>query len=109
MISRPTPRISGPGQCRDDRRPVVGSAASPLLGGVLESLTQQPVSMEGNNMDKETFEQLLFSLAWYDASAYHHRNVKDILAKHFPGVDFSAALDEFERCKAMPPGPGCPR
>ncbi len=60
-------------------------------------------------MTKETMKELLFSLAWYDASAYHNRNAKEILASEFPGADFAVALYEFERCKTMPPGPGNPR
>ena len=60
-------------------------------------------------MTEGRMKELLFSLAWYDASAHHARNAKEILAREFPGTDFTAALDEFRRCKTMPPGPGNPR
>ena len=60
-------------------------------------------------MTEEKMKELLFSLAWYDASCYHHNNAKAILATEFPGADFAAALDEFVKCKTMPPGQGNPR
>ncbi len=60
-------------------------------------------------MTEEKMKELLFSLAWYDCSCYHNLNVKEILAQEFPGADFTAALDEFIKCKTMPPGPGNPR
>ena len=60
-------------------------------------------------MTEEKMKDLLFSLAWYDASAYHSRNAREILASEFPGADFAAALNEFVKCKTMPPGPGNPR
>ena len=46
-------------------------------------------------MTEEKMKELLFSLAWYDASNHHNRNAKEILASEFPGADFAAALDEF--------------
>jgi hypothetical protein len=60
-------------------------------------------------MNESDIKELIFSLAWYDCSAHHNRNVKDILAREFPGADFSTSLEEFDKCKNMPPGPGCPR
>ena len=60
-------------------------------------------------MTEEKMKDLLFSLAWYDASAYHNRNANEILADEYPDADFTAALEEFVRCKTMPPGRGCPR
>lgn len=60
-------------------------------------------------MTEEMMKELLFSLAWYDASCYHNENAKKILSDEYPDCDFTAALDEFERCKIMPPGKGCPR
>ena len=60
-------------------------------------------------MTEELMKELLFSLAWYDASAYHHRNAEEILARAFPGSNFKAALDEFVLCKTMSLGKGCPR
>ncbi len=60
-------------------------------------------------MDKKTMEEFIFSLAWYDASAYHYDNVLRILKDEFPGDDFSEILARFETCNNMPPGPGCPR
>lgn len=61
------------------------------------------------NLTPEIMKELLFSLAWYDASSYHNRNAKDILGNAYPDEDFSAALEEFVKCKAMPPSEGCPR
>ena len=60
-------------------------------------------------MTEEKMKELLFSLAWYDASSFHNMNAKNILADEYPSADFSDNLDEFERCKTMPPGKGCPR
>ena len=60
-------------------------------------------------MTEDTMKELLFSLAWYDASAHHYRNANEILTREFPKADFTAALEEFVRCKTMPPGEGCPR
>jgi hypothetical protein len=60
-------------------------------------------------MDAEKMKELLFSLSWYDASCYHADNVREILGKEFPSVDFSAELKKFVECKTMPAGPGCPR
>jgi len=60
-------------------------------------------------MTPDTLKELLFSLAWYDCSSYHHNNAKEILSREFPGADFSRALEEVERCKTKPPGEGCPR
>lgn len=60
-------------------------------------------------MDSKTMRELLFSLAWYDASAHHYENVQEIIKREFPGEDLSAALADFERCNKMPAGPGCPR
>lgn len=60
-------------------------------------------------MTEEKMKELLFSLAWYDASCRHNRNVKEILAGEFPGADFADALEDFLKCKTMPPGPGNPR
>jgi len=60
-------------------------------------------------MDEKELRDFLFSLAWYDCSAHHNKNVKNILSRNYPGVDFADILDEFERCKNMPPGLGCPR
>jgi hypothetical protein len=60
-------------------------------------------------MNKETMEDLLFSLAWFDASSHHNQNVKNILSREYHGEDFSKTLEEFVKCKTMPPGEGCPR
>lgn len=60
-------------------------------------------------MIPDTMKELLFSLAWYDASAYHYQNALRILADEYPDTDFSDALDYFVKCKTMPPGEGCPR
>ena len=60
-------------------------------------------------MTEGKMKDLLFSLAWYDASAHHSRNAREILASEFPGADFAAALDEFVKCKKMSQGPGNPR
>ena len=55
-------------------------------------------------MTEEKMQELLFSRAWYDASNYHRRNAKEILANEYPSTDFSSALEEFVLCKSMPPG-----
>ena len=60
-------------------------------------------------MDPEQMKELLFSLAWYDASAYHSENARRMLRDAFPATDFGATLAEFVKCKTMPPGEGCPR
>lgn len=60
-------------------------------------------------MDETKMKDLLFALAWYDASAFHSENAKEILSEEFPGVSFTKALEEFIMCKNMPPGKGCPR
>ena len=60
-------------------------------------------------MTEDMMEELLFSLAWYDCSAYHSTNAREILERAFPGVDFKKALEEFKRCKTAPPGEGNPR
>jgi hypothetical protein len=60
-------------------------------------------------MTEDKMKELLFSLAWYDCSCHHKLNAKDILAREFPDADFASSLAEFEKCKTMPPGDGCPR
>lgn len=60
-------------------------------------------------MTEEKMKELLFSLAWYDASCYHNNNAKEILSNEYPDADFTEALAVFEECKTMPPGEGCPR
>jgi hypothetical protein len=60
-------------------------------------------------MDERTMKELLDSLSWCDASSYHIRNVRELLAKAYPGADFSSELNEFVKNVTMPPGPGCPR
>jgi len=60
-------------------------------------------------MAPETVKELIGSLAWYDASAYHAGNVRRILQAEYPDVDFKDDLIWFLRDKTMPPGPGCPR
>ena len=60
-------------------------------------------------MSAETIKELIFSLAWYDASAYHNRNVREILKREFPSTDFSKDLETFVESVLMPPGKGCPR
>ena len=60
-------------------------------------------------MTEDRMKELIFSLAWYDSSAYHSRNVKEILAEEYPEAEFSTTLAEFLTCKTMPPGKGCPR
>ena len=60
-------------------------------------------------MNEETMKELLFSLAWYDASNYHFQNAQRILKESYPNADFGRSLDEFLKCKTMPPGEGCPR
>ena len=60
-------------------------------------------------MTEEMMKELLFSLAWYDCSNYHHRNAQEILARAFPESDFHRALEEFIKFKTAPPGEGCPR
>lgn len=60
-------------------------------------------------LTSERMKELIFSLAWYDASSYHFTNTKSILQEAYPGVDFSYVLGEFIKCKTKPPGEGCPR
>lgn len=60
-------------------------------------------------MQQEAMKELLFSLAWFDASAYHSENVVNILEREFPDCDFAEDLQKFEECVTAPPGPGCPR
>ena len=60
-------------------------------------------------IEVETMTELLASLAWFDCSAHHNRNVNRILQETYPGIDFRASLNEFVRCQKMPPGAGCPR
>ena len=60
-------------------------------------------------IDSDTMKELLFSLAWYDASCYHSNKVKEILSSKFPNADFTNDLEEFIKCKTMPPGKGNPR
>ena len=60
-------------------------------------------------MNSKTMKELLFSLSWYDSSAYHVENVNAILKAAFPEEDFSTCLADFEQCVTMAPGAGCPR
>ena len=60
-------------------------------------------------MSEMEIKELLFSLAWFDASAYHNINAREILKRAYPDADFSDALEEFLKCKNKPPGKGCPR
>ncbi len=60
-------------------------------------------------MTEDKMKEFIFSLAWYDASAHHSQNVREILATEYPDADFSTTLCEFLKCKTMPPGKGCPR
>ena len=60
-------------------------------------------------MTPDTMKELLFSLAWYDASAYHNENARRILGEEYPDTDLTETLGEFVKCKTMPPGKGCPR
>ena len=60
-------------------------------------------------IDVETMTELLASLAWFDRSAHHSRNVNRILEETYPGIDFRASLNEFVRCQKMPHGAGWPR
>ena len=60
-------------------------------------------------MTPDTMKELLFSLAWYDASAYHNENARRILREEYPNTDFIEALEDFVKCKTMAPGDGCPR
>ena len=60
-------------------------------------------------MNQEQTRELIFSLAWYDCSNYHHSRVEEVLKRAFPGVDFSQLLARFEECRTKPPGEGCPR
>jgi hypothetical protein len=60
-------------------------------------------------MTFDEMKELLASLAWYDASAYHHENVTQILKDAYPGSDFSSALINFEKCVTMKPCEGNPR
>ena len=50
-------------------------------------------------MTEETMKELIFSLAWYDASNYHYQNARRILDEHYPGADFSRSLEEFIKYK----------
>lgn len=60
-------------------------------------------------MTEEQMKELIFSLAWCDASSYHSGNAKMLLKSAYPNADFSKELNEFVKCKAAPPGEGCPR
>jgi hypothetical protein len=48
-------------------------------------------------MNKETMKEFLFSLAWMSHSAYHSRNVLEILKKAFPDSDFSQDVEDFKK------------
>ena len=60
-------------------------------------------------MTADKMKELLFSLSWYDCSAYHHREVKRILNEAYPDDDFEESLDDFMRCISMKGVKGCPR
>lgn len=60
-------------------------------------------------MSELEMKELIFSLAWFDASAYHNENAREILRRAYPESDFSDCLMEFLKCKTKPPGDWCPR
>lgn len=60
-------------------------------------------------MTIQVFKDLLFSLAWNDCSAYHAQNVKNILKKECPDIDFTEELKLFYENKLMHNKKGCPR
>jgi hypothetical protein len=60
-------------------------------------------------MNADDLKEFLFSLAWSQWSCYHNGNVSELLAKNYPGVDFSQELIKFREIIASEPGPGSPK
>jgi len=60
-------------------------------------------------MDASLMKALLESLAWAPHSAYHHGEVKRILAELCPDVDLTKELAEYVEACLSPPGPGSPK